>query len=1170
MARIKEEDMRLRLVVEGGNAVRKAMADLKDSIGSVEDSLKSLTRQRNAAIKAEGEESASVKTLNSRIQDEQKKLESLTEKQKAYEKQLKLSNMTQAELRKHLRDTRAALSQAVPDTRNWKTLNAEVQRTKQRLTELRGTTTATERAITGLTKVAGIAMAGIAAVRGVARAFSGAVNTIKDFEQANANLSTILGKNVSDIKGLTESALALGRTTEYTASQVTQLQTELAKLGFTEPQIQAMQEPVLHFATAVGAELPEAAALAGATLRIFGLNASDTEETLATLALATNKSALNFSFLQTAMSTVGPVANAFGFSMRDTTTLLGALANAGFDATSAATATRNILLNLADSNGKLATALGGPVKTFPELMDALAGLNSKGVDLNTTLELTDKRSVAAFNAFLSGVDASNSLHDALGETDGALEKIADERMNTLEGSVKLLKSAWEGLILSFRNSAGTLKSITDALRRMIEAMTPGNAERKKIEAAYQAADEYVKEYHDNVLKYNKEVAKSRLDSKVEEAEAAARAISDEQWKNDTEENRRRLEDAVARVDALHAALAIIEEETAADAGGISGAPTGGSSGGGKPTDDKSKKQWSLQSDESFLKAKAELTRQFNEGELASKEAYEEKLYQLEVSSLTARLATGKEKGVEKAKLEEQLASTIYKHKVSEAEAEKKLQEEARALLDSLETDKTKIALAAEDERYRKEKEKWEKAKLTKEERDKAIEALETKHQHNLLSIATSSANRELQHLRQQMLIERLKIANSNNDKILSERPGSGGQKAMEGLYKKQQLESDLQYLNKLRDALNVIIGSEKFQLLPTEERDSFLLQIEQVEESIRETMKGIGIEDSKFLSPSGNGSLFGVSQDAWEQFFTRLSEGKLKAEDLQTVLSSLGGAAAEGMSIASSAIAVVNAKEKKEFDSWKQDNDEKKSRLKARLDRGLVDQEEYQRQLDALNEEEAQKEDEINLASAKRQKTLSIIESAINTALAITKALASTTFPANLAAAGIVGAMGTAQTALIAAKPVGYAGGGKHKVQRAQDGRSFNASYEPGRRGYISSPTILVGEEGGEYVIPADGLANPSLAPILNTIESARRRGTLRSLNLSAAFPAGYASGGYYQTTYAQAPIASPADSALVPILARLVERLEEPIRAEVAMLGRHGIVETTQEYERMKNNGRL
>lgn len=68
---------------------------------------------------------------------------------------------------------------------------------------------------------------------------------------------------------LRESALELGRTTEYTASQVTQLQTELAKLGFGPESIQAMQQPILNFATAVGAKLPDAAKLAGATLRIL-------------------------------------------------------------------------------------------------------------------------------------------------------------------------------------------------------------------------------------------------------------------------------------------------------------------------------------------------------------------------------------------------------------------------------------------------------------------------------------------------------------------------------------------------------------------------------------------------------------------------------------------------------------------------------------------------------------------------------------------------------------------------------------------------------------------------------------------------------------------------------------------------------------------------------------
>ena len=307
-------------------------------------------------------------------------------------------------------------------------------------------------------------------IRGVFNAFKGSIEKIRDFEQANANLGTIVGANADELKRLTDSALELGRTTEYTASQVTQLQTELAKLGFGTQSIETMQKPVLQFATAVGASLPDAAALAGATLRSFGLNVSDTEDVLATLAVATNRSALSFSYLKTAMSIVSPVANTFGFSVRDTAALLGTLADAGFDASSAATATRNILLNLADANGKLAQSLGAPVHTLPDLVSGLQRLRDRGIDLAETLELTDKRSVAAFNTFLNGSDNLRRLRENLEDVNGELGRIAEDRLNTVEGSIKLLQSAWEGFVLSFYNSRGTIKSVIDFITSGIEGI----------------------------------------------------------------------------------------------------------------------------------------------------------------------------------------------------------------------------------------------------------------------------------------------------------------------------------------------------------------------------------------------------------------------------------------------------------------------------------------------------------------------------------------------------------------------------------------------------------------------------------------------------------------------------------------------------------------------------
>lgn len=317
-------------------------------------------------------------------------------------------------------------------------------------------------------QIFGTAMLGtVGIIMSFVRYLTGAARAMREFEQANANLATILGTSVSEMSALTNSALALGRTTEYTARQVTELQTELAKLGFNKGEIVNMEEAVLRFATAVGANLADAASVAGSTLRAFGLSSRDADEVLGTLAVATNNSALSFHRIEESIGTVFPVANAFGISVKDITALLGGLANAGFDASSAATATRNILLNLADSNGKLARSMGGPVRTFDEMIDGMIRLRDSGVDVATALELTDKRSVAAFTAFLSGAESVRELRESLEDVGGELERIQKERLDTVEGSTKLLKSAWEGLTLAFRESNGAIKNTIDWLTRLI-------------------------------------------------------------------------------------------------------------------------------------------------------------------------------------------------------------------------------------------------------------------------------------------------------------------------------------------------------------------------------------------------------------------------------------------------------------------------------------------------------------------------------------------------------------------------------------------------------------------------------------------------------------------------------------------------------------------------------
>ena len=342
------------------------------------------------------------------------------------------------------------------------------------------------------------AQAVIAGIQKLTGAIRQGVNTAIDFEAANSKLAAILGTTKGEIKDLTADARRLGEATKYTVSEATNLQIELSKLGFSKTEILDMTEGVLKFAQATGAELPEAAALAGAALRMFGADTEETERYVSAMAVATTKSALSFSYLQTAMPIVGPVAKAFNFTIEDTLALLGKLADAGFDASMSATATRNILLNLADGSGKLAQALGGPVKTLPELVDGLQRLKEQGIDLNSTLEMTDKRSVAAFNAFLTASDKIVPLRDQITGVEDDLNKMADTMGNNVQGALYNLSSAWESLMLTIMDNTGAMKDFidmaTNGIRKINEWLM--NAEQladKQVETAKRAASPYAEE-----------------------------------------------------------------------------------------------------------------------------------------------------------------------------------------------------------------------------------------------------------------------------------------------------------------------------------------------------------------------------------------------------------------------------------------------------------------------------------------------------------------------------------------------------------------------------------------------------------------------------------------------------------------------------------------------------
>lgn len=83
----------------------------------------------------------------------------------------------------------------------------------------------------------------------------------------------------------------------------------------------------------------------------------------------------------------------------------------------------------------------------------------------------------------------------------------------------------------------------------------------------------------------------------------------------------------------------------------------------------------------------------------------------------------------------------------------------------------------------------------------------------------------------------------------------------------------------------------------------------------------------------------------------------------------------------------------------------------------------------------------------------------------------------------------------------GKQAGGYIDVVRLQDGRQYNAEFNPGKRGFVNHPTVLVGEgpagRSREWVASNDAVMNPTVAPILRILDAAQQAGTIRTLDLN-------------------------------------------------------------------------
>ena len=292
----------------------------------------------------------------------------------------------------------------------------------------------------------------VVAYKAVTGAIGNAIKTFRDFEFQMSKVKAITGANTTDFIKLSKSAEDLGRTTFFTATQVAELQTNYGKLGFTTKEILQAQDATLALATATGEDLGRAATVAGAAVRGFGLDASETQRVVDVMAVSFTSSAMDLEKFQTSMTKVAPIAKSAGFSIEDTAAMMSKLTDSGIEASIAGTSMRNILLAMQDPNSKLTKSFGKTIHSYDELVPAMNKFVEEGGSMAEVMQVVEKRQAASFEQLISNTDATLGLRDAMVNSSGAASEMAGIVGDNLEGAFKRLNSAWEGLMINFTES----------------------------------------------------------------------------------------------------------------------------------------------------------------------------------------------------------------------------------------------------------------------------------------------------------------------------------------------------------------------------------------------------------------------------------------------------------------------------------------------------------------------------------------------------------------------------------------------------------------------------------------------------------------------------------------------------------------------------------------------
>lgn len=298
------------------------------------------------------------------------------------------------------------------------------------------------------------------------------------FESAMSEVAAISGASGDELQALTNKAQEMGATTKFSASESAAALKYMAMAGWdTEAMLNGING-VMQLAAASGEDLASTSDIVTDAMTAFGLSADQSTRFADVLAQTANRSNTSVALMGETFKYVAPVAGALGYSIEDASVAIGLMANSGIKGSQAGTSLKNVLTNLAKPTDQVQaymdklnislTDSAGNVKPLNQLLNEMRdGFNglTEAEKAEYAAGIAGKEGMSGLLAIVNSSQADfDNLTEAINNSSGAAQNVADVMMDNLGGQLTILKSTLEGIAISFGNA------LLPAVKKVVESL----------------------------------------------------------------------------------------------------------------------------------------------------------------------------------------------------------------------------------------------------------------------------------------------------------------------------------------------------------------------------------------------------------------------------------------------------------------------------------------------------------------------------------------------------------------------------------------------------------------------------------------------------------------------------------------------------------------------------